>query len=67
MYVYRDFMKDGCYTVGHYSPAGEWVPESDHATIFEAAKRAAWLNGSRPTSPASTHEALNSGDGTYRP
>lgn len=46
MYVYRDFMKDaGCYTVGFYSPDGEWHSESDHDTRDEAAERVAYLNG----------------------
>jgi len=45
MYVYRYFQEAGCYTVGFYSPDGEWHPESDHKTADEAARRVAWLNG----------------------
>jgi len=45
MYVYRYFNFDGCYTVGFYTPSGEWIPESDHTTSDEAADRVASLNG----------------------
>lgn len=34
------------WTVGFYDPDGKWQPESDHGDREEAAKRAAWLNGS---------------------
>jgi hypothetical protein len=69
MYVYKrtEFSPYCLYTVGYYEPNGEWVPESDHDTSEQAAERTAWLNGSRPTMPESVQEALNSGDGTYRP
>ena len=66
MYVYIK-SEPGLWTVGFYHPDGRWEPESDHAHREEAAKRVAWLNGSRPTVPASVAEALNSGDGVYRP
>lgn len=33
------------YTVGFYTPQGEWVSESDHATKEEASKRVHYLNG----------------------
>jgi len=55
------------WTVGFYDPKGKWMPESDHDSKEAAAERTAWLNGSRPTMPASIVEALNSGDGVYRP
>lgn len=66
MYVY---IKSESYlwTVGFYSPDGKWIPESDHNNSDEAAERTAWMNGSRPTMPQSVSEALNSGDGIYRP
>lgn len=32
------------WTVGFYSPSGEWRPESDHYTRGDAAKRAHYLN-----------------------
>ena len=74
MYVYieSEHWNDGdgthvLYTVGFYGPDGKWNAESDHDTAEKAAERTAWLNGSRPTMPASVLEALNSGDGTYRP
>ncbi len=35
----------GIYTVGYYTPQGEWCPESDHNGPERAAERAAWLNG----------------------
>ena len=33
------------WTVGFYSPQGEFVPESDHETTEAAAERVHWLNG----------------------
>jgi len=66
MYVYIQSEKS-LWTVGFYKPNGEWVPESDYDTKERAAERTAWLNGSRPTMPQSVIEALNSGDGVYRP
>lgn len=50
MYVYMLTEKCdgfGPWTVGFYRPDGTWVPESDHRSAEEAAKRVAWLNGSR--------------------
>ena len=44
MYVYRKFDPD-CYTVGHYEPGGEFIPESDWPTSEQAAARVAFLNG----------------------
>lgn len=45
---YRDRrIYDNCWTVGFYDPSGEWHSESDHATSEEAAKRVAYLNGTR--------------------
>jgi hypothetical protein len=35
----------GLWTVGHYDPAGEFQPESDHDSTDEAAKRVHYLNG----------------------
>jgi len=66
MYVYIN-SEPSLYTVGFYSPDGEWHPDSDHSIREEAAERVAWLNGSRPTLPQSIQEALNSGDGSYHP
>lgn len=56
----------GLYTVGFYDPSGKWHPDSDHADSEKAAQRTAWLNGSGDL-PDSIKEALNSGDGSYRP
>lgn len=36
----------GLWTVGFYRPDGKWTTDSDHDDREEAAKRAAWLNGS---------------------
>lgn len=33
------------FTVGHYKPTGEFVPESDHEDRKRAADRVAYLNG----------------------
>ncbi len=46
MFVYKQTETDpALWTVGHYSSAGRWAPESDHGSQDEAARRAAWLNG----------------------
>ena len=55
MYVYIEsenwYDDDGInhklYTVGHYSPDGKFIPESDHGTIEEAANRVHYLNGGK--------------------
>ena len=44
MYVYIE-SEPGLWTVGFYSPDGEWHPESDHEVREDAAKRVSWLNG----------------------
>lgn len=44
-YVYVK-SEPGLWTVGFYSPNGEWHSESDHESTEEAANRTAWLNGS---------------------
>jgi hypothetical protein len=46
MYVYIQ-SEPGLWTVGFYSPNGEWVPESDHNDKDAAAYRVAYLNGSK--------------------
>ena len=33
------------WTVGFYSPDGQWHSESDHGSAEEAATRVHWLNG----------------------
>lgn len=65
MYVYIN-SEPGLYTVGFYKPDGKWEPESDHGSKKEAADRVHWLNGGRRQNP-SLDEALNSGDGSYKP
>ena len=50
MYVYiRSEPK--LFTVGHYSPKGEWVAESDHDTPQSAAARVHYLNGGTSVMP----------------
>lgn len=46
MYVYLQ-SEPGLWTVGYYDPSGKWMPESDHASKDEAAKRVRWLNGGK--------------------
>jgi len=41
---YRE-TEPGLFTVGFYSPTGEWNSESDHDSREEAAKRVSYLNG----------------------
>lgn len=54
------------WTVGFYKPNGQWEPESDHCNRAAAAERVAWLNGELAAARV-MDEALNSGDGVYRP
>jgi len=44
MYVYIK-SEPTLWTVGFYTPSGEWMPESDHGDKEAAAKRVAYLNG----------------------
>lgn len=46
MYVYRK-SEPSLWTVGFYSPDGQWNAESDHPSPDEAAKRVHYLNGGR--------------------
>ncbi len=46
MYVYIK-SEPGLWTVGFYDPNGKWHPDSDYNSQEEAAKRVAWLNGSK--------------------
>ena len=46
MYVYIQ-SEPGLWTVGFYTPDGQWKPESDHGSPEEAAKRVHYLNGGR--------------------
>ena len=46
MYVYVR-SEPALWTVGFYRSDGTWEPESDYTDREEAAKRTAWLNGSR--------------------
>ena len=57
------------FTVGFYDPKGNWHTDSDHESSESAARRVAWLNGGCDQCGLrqSVAEALNSGDGVYRP
>lgn len=44
MYVYLK-TEPSLWTVGFYSPDGEWHAESDHSSFPPAAKRVHYLNG----------------------
>lgn len=44
MYVYKR-TEVNLYTVGFYTPSGEWEPESDQPTAEKAAERVIKLNG----------------------
>jgi hypothetical protein len=46
MYVYIR-SEPRLWTVGFHRPDGVFEPESDHDSSEEAAKRVAWLNGSK--------------------
>lgn len=46
MYVYIK-SEPNLWTVGFYAPDGTWHGDSDHGDREEAAKRVAWLNGSK--------------------
>ena len=44
VYVYIK-SESSLWTVGFYTPDGDWVPESDYATKEQAAARVHYLNG----------------------
>jgi len=44
MYVYLR-SEPQLWTVGFYTPSGEWVSESDYECRDDAAERVHWLNG----------------------
>lgn len=44
MYVFIK-SEENLWTVGHYTPGGAFVPESDYDKIEAAAKRVNYLNG----------------------
>jgi hypothetical protein len=46
MYVYLR-TEPMLWTVGFYTPAGEWIPESDWETKQEAASRVHYMNGGK--------------------
>jgi len=52
MYVFIESEKD-LWTVGHYTPGGVFVPESDYDKKEAAAKRVNYLNGGSSSPTAS--------------
>lgn len=48
VYIHSEKRFGGLWTVGHYSPDGEWNPESDHKSPESAAERVHYLNGGEP-------------------
>lgn len=50
MFVYVK-SEPSLWTVGHYTPDGRWIAESDHGSSEEAARRAALLNGGATAAP----------------
>lgn len=68
MFIYLDLRSiSGCFTVGHYAPHGAFIPESDHGEAEKAAERCHYLNGGREHERDPVCQALNEGDGAYRP
>lgn len=65
MWVYLQSEPD-LWTVGFYDPKGKWLTDSDHSIREDAAKRVHYLNGGKANMEW-LNEALNSGDGVYRP
>lgn len=57
MYVYLQ-AEPHLFTVGFYSPGGDWMPESDHPTAEEAAARVHYLNGGNVREPEPTYGPL---------
>jgi len=54
-YVYRG-NEHGLWTVGYYSPDGNWHTESDHSSREAAAARVHYLNGGNdPEKPSKLH------------
>ena len=47
MYVYIR-SEPGTWTVGFYTPRGEWIPEGDYDSQVAAAGRVHYLNGGQP-------------------
>jgi len=67
-YVYKK-TEPSLWTVGFYDPDGRWNAESDHDHPDNAADRVAFLNGMVRSKGEDDFlsQALNEGDGVYRP
>ena len=55
MWVYQSF-EPGLFTVGFYTPDGEWVSESDHSDRDCAAGRVNFLNGGTLIQQLAVHD-----------
>jgi hypothetical protein len=56
VYVYIE-SEPGVFTVGFYTPATTWTPESDHTTQQEAIDRMRYLNGAPESKPPTRAKA----------
>ena len=61
MYVYIK-SEPGLWTVGFYSPDGQWHSDSDHGDREEAARRVHYLNGGQEKEKEEINPYLLSGD-----
>lgn len=66
MYVYLRTEPNFLWAVGFWKPDGKWESESYHDSKDKAVARVAYLNGIAAINQV-LGEALNSGDGSYRP
>lgn len=57
MYVYIK-SEPQLWTVGFFSPDDKWHPDEDFDNKEDAAKRVAWLNGSRQQSDGEEDERI---------
>ena len=53
-WIYLKSRSENLYTVGHYSPSGEWIPHRDFESVTDATDEINFLNGGskKPTTPA---------------
>lgn len=58
MYIYVE-SKPGLYTIGFYTPNGEWIPESDCIDKVDAVNRVALLNGNDDSNKQKIKKSLN--------
>ena len=53
-WIYLKSRSENLYTVGHYSPSGEWIPHRDFESVTDATDEINFLNGGskKTTTPA---------------